>query len=57
MNNAQKLIINSVKKYQKYISPDHSFWAKAKNNVPYCKHIPTCSQYMIEAVEKKGAIL
>jgi len=53
MNKGQKIIINSVKKYQKYISPDHSFWAKANNNVPYCKHIPTCSQYMIEAVEKK----
>jgi hypothetical protein len=21
--------------------------------VPYCKHIPTCSEYMIEAIEKK----
>lgn len=57
MNKAQKIIIKTVENYQKYISPDHSFWAKSNNNVPYCKHIPTCSQYMIEAVEKKWAIL
>jgi putative component of membrane protein insertase Oxa1/YidC/SpoIIIJ protein YidD len=47
----QKIIINIVKKYQRYLSPDHSFWAK--NNPPYCQHIPSCSEYMIEAVEKK----
>jgi len=47
----QKSIIKIVKVYQKYISPDHSFWAK--DNPPYCQHIPSCSEYMIEAVEKK----
>ena len=51
MNIFQKTIINFVKTYQKYLSPDHSFWAK--NNPPYCMHIPSCSEYMIEAVEKK----
>ena len=50
----QNTIIKIVKQYQKYLSPDHSFWAK--NNPPYCQHIPSCSEYMIEAVEKKGAI-
>lgn len=55
LNRSQKIIINWVKTYQKYLSPDHSFWAK--NNPPYCKHIPTCSEYMIEAVEKKWAII
>ena len=50
----QKIIINIVKKYQRYLSPDHSFWAK--NNPPYCQHIPSCSEYMIEAVEKKWAL-
>jgi putative component of membrane protein insertase Oxa1/YidC/SpoIIIJ protein YidD len=53
MNIFQKSIIKCVQTYQKYISPDHSFWAKAKNNPPYCKHNPSCSEYMIESVEKK----
>ena len=53
MNQIQKSIIKFVKTYQKYFSPDHSFWAK--NNPPYCQHIPSCSEYMIEAVEKKWA--
>ncbi len=57
MNKGQQIIINAVKKYQKYLSPDHSIWARANDNIPYCKHIPTCSQYMIESVEKSGVIL
>ncbi len=57
MNIFQKIIIKLVKYYQKFISPDHSIWAKAMNNPPYCKHIPSCSQYMIESVEKKWAII
>lgn len=55
LNKSQKIIINWVKTYQKYLSPDHSFWAK--DNPPYCMHIPSCSEYMIEAVEKKWAII
>lgn len=51
----KKIIIRIIKFYQKYFSPDHSFWAKAINKVPYCKHIPSCSEYMIESVEKKWA--
>ncbi len=54
MNIFQKTIIKIVTQYQKYLSPDHSFWAK--NNPPYCQHIPSCSEYMIEAVEKKWAL-
>jgi len=54
MNIFQKSIIKIVKQYQKYLSPDHSFWAK--DNPPYCQHIPSCSEYMIESVEKKWAI-
>lgn len=49
----KKILINSVKIYQTYLSPDHSIWAKSLNNPPYCKHIPSCSEYMIESIEKK----
>ena len=51
LNPAQKFLIFSIEKYQKYLSPDHSFWAK--NNPPYCKFYPTCSEYTKEAIEKK----
>ncbi|MDD3120726.1 MAG: membrane protein insertion efficiency factor YidD [Candidatus Gracilibacteria bacterium] len=50
-------LIYIIKLYQKILSPDHSFWAKSFNRPPYCKHIPSCSDYMIEAVEKKGIFL
>ncbi|ATU05730.1 membrane protein insertion efficiency factor YidD [Candidatus Gracilibacteria bacterium HOT-871] len=56
LNIFQKAIIKTIKLYQKYLSPDHSFWAKHRGH-GYCKYYPTCSQYMIEAVEKKGAFL
>lgn len=52
----KKILIKTVRWYQKYLSPDHSLWAKAKNNPPYCKHIPSCSEYMIESIEKKWAL-
>lgn len=54
LNILQKILISFIKWYQKYLSPDHSFWAK--NNPPYCKHIPSCSEYMVESIEKKGAL-
>jgi putative membrane protein insertion efficiency factor len=49
----KKLLIYLIKLYQKYLSPDHSFWAKKMNKPPYCKHIPSCSDYMIESIKKK----
>lgn len=42
----QKIIVQSIKGYQQYISPLSG---------PHCRFVPTCSQYAIEAVEKYGA--
>jgi len=53
----KKILIFFVKLYQKILSPDHSFWAKIMNKTPYCKHIPSCSEYMIESIEKKWVII
>lgn len=52
----KKSLIWLVKIYQKTLSPDHSVWAKSMNKPPYCKHIPSCSDYMIESLDKKWVI-
>jgi len=56
LNIIQKILIKAIKVYQKILSPDHSFWAKSMDKTPYCKHIPSCSEYTIEAIEKKWSI-
>ncbi|HRU74075.1 MAG TPA: membrane protein insertion efficiency factor YidD [Caldisericia bacterium] len=43
----KKLILMSIKFYQKFISPMFP---------PSCRYTPTCSQYTLEAVEKYGSI-
>lgn len=57
MNRWQKIIIWAIKKYQKFLSHDHSDHAKHDNYVPYCKYYPSCSQYSKEAIEKKWVII
>ncbi len=52
-----KIIIYLIKVYQKYLSPDHSIWVKSLNKPPYCMHIPSCSEYTIEAINKKWVII
>jgi putative membrane protein insertion efficiency factor len=42
-----KALIGMVRWYQKHISPAIG---------PHCKYMPTCSQYMIDAVTKYGAL-
>ncbi|GAB0174498.1 MAG: membrane protein insertion efficiency factor YidD [Candidatus Altimarinota bacterium] len=53
----KRLLISIIILYQRYLSPDHSIWARALNRPPYCKHIPSCSDYTKEAIENKGVIL
>jgi putative membrane protein insertion efficiency factor len=43
----KKILIGSIKTYQKYISPYKS---------TKCPYFPSCSCYGIQAVEKHGAI-
>lgn len=40
--------------YQRILSPDHSFWAKAIHLNGYCKYYPTCSEYTKRALKKYG---
>lgn len=41
------LLIKVVRAYQKYLSPLFP---------PSCRYSPTCSSYMVQALEKHGAI-
>lgn len=49
-----KVAVRTIRFYQRFLSPDHSIWAKALDRPPYCKHIPSCSEYGVEAFEKRG---
>ena len=42
----KRILIYLIKIYQKIPGPWHS----------YCRHIPTCSNYGIEAIEEQGSI-
>jgi len=42
----KKLLISLIKLYQKIPGPFHSM----------CRHIPTCSNYAIEAIDRYGTI-
>ena len=46
----KKIIIYIIKFYKKYISSIISF------NGNHCKFYPTCSEYMMQAIEKYGTI-
>lgn len=44
----KRLLIGMIRFYQKHISPA----------LPACcRYVPTCSQYAIEAIEKRGAFV
>ena len=42
----KNLLINLIKIYKRIPGPFHN----------YCRHIPSCSTYGIEAIEKHGAL-
>ncbi|MCF0126238.1 MAG: membrane protein insertion efficiency factor YidD [Clostridia bacterium] len=46
----KKLLIWLIRKYQKYISK----WLTSKNI--NCKYYPSCSEYMIQAIDKYGVL-
>lgn len=48
-----QLFIKCIKVYQKTLSFDHSW---LKHYFPYkgCKFYPTCSEYAVQSLEKKG---
>lgn len=50
-----KILISLIKIYQKVFSPDHS-WRKIYYPFGFCKFYPSCSQYALESIAKKGVL-
>ena len=44
----KRICISMIRFYQKHISPALP---------PCCRYVPTCSQYAIEAIEKRGVFV
>ena len=44
-----RLILAPVRFYRRYLSP--------LKPAPSCRYLPTCSEYCIEAVEKRGVLV
>ncbi|PIT97501.1 membrane protein insertion efficiency factor YidD [Candidatus Berkelbacteria bacterium CG10_big_fil_rev_8_21_14_0_10_41_12] len=51
----KKFIIGTIKIYQRTISPDHGYLKSLRPN-GFCRFYPSCSQYMIDAVEEHGCV-
>ena len=49
----KKLIIKTIKIYQKTLSLDHGP-LKARFPQGFCRYRPTCSEYACQAIEKHG---
>lgn len=47
-------LILLVRLYQRTFSPDHSKFGKALFPGGFCKYTPSCSEYAIGAVKKRG---
>ncbi|MCK5016043.1 MAG: membrane protein insertion efficiency factor YidD [Candidatus Peribacteraceae bacterium] len=53
---ARDVVIFFIKIYQNTLSPDHGP-LRHLYIYGYCRHIPTCSQYGLIMIEKKGVII
>ncbi|MCA9381674.1 membrane protein insertion efficiency factor YidD [Candidatus Dojkabacteria bacterium] len=51
----KKIALLLIRFYQKFLSPDQSFWGK-HTGVKVCIYYPTCSQYTYEAIDRFGII-
>ncbi|OGE84371.1 MAG: membrane protein insertion efficiency factor YidD [Candidatus Doudnabacteria bacterium RIFCSPHIGHO2_01_FULL_49_9] len=48
------IVISLINLYQRFLSPDHSAWGKARHPYGYCRFYPTCSEYAKQAVLSHG---
>jgi putative membrane protein insertion efficiency factor len=47
----KRVVIGAIKLYQKTLSPDHGWFSRGQTA---CRFTPTCSEYMVEAIEIHG---
>ena len=52
----RKVVISCVKLYQRTLSPDYGA-LRGMFPYGYCRHSPTCSQYAVEQLTQRGAII
>jgi len=52
----KKILIYLVNLYQKTFSPDTGV-KKEMNPHGFCKYYPSCSEYMKQSIQKRGAII
>ena len=52
----RNLIVLTLRGYQSTLSPDHGP-LRHLYTYGYCRHSPTCSQYAIDVVQKRGAVI
>lgn len=50
-----RFLSRCIRIYQYTLSPDHS-WRRVRYPYGYCRYTPTCSDYMIAAVERHGTL-
>ena len=50
------LLLGVIWVYQRTLSPDHGP-LKGLNPHGYCSHEPTCSEYAIEQISRRGALI
>lgn len=49
-------LVKLITLYQKYLSPDHSFWAKHRFPYGFCRFSPSCSEYTRQALLQQGLL-
>lgn len=52
----KKLILYSIRFYQKYLSPDTGWAKRLFITDKVCRFSPTCSEYSYQAIERYGII-
>jgi putative membrane protein insertion efficiency factor len=49
-------VLNSIRVYQRTISPDHGLIGRVIFPFGACRYKPTCSEYTYQAIDKYGVI-
>ncbi len=56
MNIASKILVGSIRFYQKTLSPDHGIFFSHLYPHGCCKFYPTCSDYACQAISRFGTL-